>query len=69
MEDGEMALTATQIWVVEYTGMCNCARTSFFFEEAHAQQWFDFCRADGRAAPSLWTSQVDFAAVQTNASE
>jgi hypothetical protein len=58
-----MAITATQIWVVEYTSLGNLPRTSFFFSETHAQQWFDFCSADGRANPTLWVSSVEFTAV------
>jgi hypothetical protein len=63
----ETALEATQVWVVEYTSIGSLARTSFFWSETHAQQWFDFCAADatksGKAAPTLYVSGVSFTEV------
>jgi hypothetical protein len=49
-----------QLWIVEYTSLCNLQRTSFFFDETHARQFYNFCAADPRANPSLLVSPVNF---------
>jgi hypothetical protein len=51
--------SATSIWIVQYTSLGNLTRTSFFFEELHAQQWYAFCKTAG-ANPILWVSPVAF---------
>jgi hypothetical protein len=51
---------AGQLWIVEYTSLCNLRRTSFFFDETHARQFYQFCASDQRAAPTLLVSPVNF---------